>query len=181
MEDYSEELQKKISGLGLGSSKDEVRDVWKRILEYHFPKQSADCLREGFIHKYFNYDSDFPHIGIVNPRAAAAETLLPGSRTDWQALEDAVKFELVGIMSLIKECKPNFYAAIVAGPLVRFCGVNKKGEFWDFGFDDEEGAWNIHHDYDAILEGLLKIRAKIDPVCFVPFGVSTVCIKEEAC
>jgi hypothetical protein len=96
-------------------------------------------------------------------------------------LEDAVKFELAGAMSLIKGCKPNLYAAIAAGPLVRFCGVNKKGEFWDFGFDDEEGAWNIHHDYDAILEGLLKIRAKIDPVCFVPGSVLAVCIKETPC
>jgi hypothetical protein len=39
-------------------------------------------------------------------------------------------------------------------------------------------AWNIHDDFDAILEALLMIRSKIDPVRFVPSGVSAV-IKEE--
>jgi hypothetical protein len=194
-EDYSEELWKKISGLRLGSPKEEVRDAWKQILEYNFPEKSDDRPGGGFVHKYFDYEGESPHIGIVNPRsehsylpvfhvycqslpAAAGESVLPGSRTHWQALKDAVRFELVEIVSLIKGCKPNLYAAIVAGPLVRFCGANKKGEFWDFGFDDEVGAWNIHHDYDAILEGLLKIRAKIDQVCFVPCSVAAFCIKE---
>ncbi|RHZ62515.1 hypothetical protein CDV55_105767 [Aspergillus turcosus] len=194
-DDYREEVQKKTSGLRLGSSKDEVRDVWQQVVEYLFPKQTADCPREGFVHKYFNYESEFPHIGIVNPRGdhsylpvfhvycqslptAEAENVVPGARTPWRALEDAVKYELTGIMSLIKECRPNLNAIIVAGPLVRFCGVNKKGEFWDLGFDAEEGAWNIHDDFDAILEGLVMIRSKIDPACFVPFGASRV-IKEE--
>ncbi|GFF78791.1 hypothetical protein IFM53868_02434 [Aspergillus udagawae] len=148
MEVYSEVLRKKISGLRLGSPKEEVRDAWKQILEPHFPKQSDDCPGGGFAHKYFDYESEFPHIGIANPRgehsylpvfhvycqslpAAAGESVLPYSRTHWRALKDAVKFELVGIVSLIKRCKPNLYAAIAAGPLVRFCGVNKKGEFWD--------------------------------------------------
>jgi hypothetical protein len=155
-EDYREEVQKKTSGLRLGSSKDEVRDIWKQVLEYLFPKQTADSPREGFVHKYFNYESDFPHIGIVNPRGehsylpvfhvycqslptAEGENILPGARTHWEALEDAVQYELLGIMSLIKECKPNLNALIVAGPLVRFCGVNKQGEYWDPGFDAEEG------------------------------------------
>ncbi|GFG11814.1 hypothetical protein IFM61606_04914 [Aspergillus udagawae] len=147
-EDYSEKLRKEISGLRLGSPKEEVRNAWKQILEYRFPKQTDDCPGGGFVHKYLDYESEFPHIGIINPRgehsylpvfhvycqslpAAAGESVLPCSRTHWRALKDAVKFELVGIVSLIKRCKPNLYAAIAAGPLVRFCGVNKKGKFWD--------------------------------------------------
>jgi hypothetical protein len=64
-EDYSEELRKKIFGLRLGSVKEEVCDAWKQILEYHFPKQSDDCPGGDFVHKYFDYESEFPHIGIA--------------------------------------------------------------------------------------------------------------------
>ncbi|GFF90092.1 hypothetical protein IFM47457_08372 [Aspergillus lentulus] len=64
--DYSEKLQKRISGLRLGPSKDEVRDVCKQILEYNFPKQIADFRGGGSVHKYFDFESDFPHIGIVS-------------------------------------------------------------------------------------------------------------------
>ncbi|KAG2000948.1 hypothetical protein GB937_010674 [Aspergillus fischeri] len=115
-DDYSEELQQKNTGLTLGSSKDEVRDVWKQILEHHFPKKSADCPGGGFAHKYSDYDEKFPHCGIVNsppPQRKADHQVLSVPCELWKM---ELKFELVEIVPLIKERKPNLYAAIVAGP-----------------------------------------------------------------
>ncbi|EAW07093.1 uncharacterized protein ACLA_017960 [Aspergillus clavatus NRRL 1] len=164
---------KEIAGLAFNSTHDQVCDAWKLILEHCFPIMTTDEDEARFIHKQIDLKTEYPHLAVASPQGqwpniprlhVYCQAVPPPGVKIWETLERAVKFELTSAVDMIRGPKPSMYAIIAAGPLIRVCGVNKEGRFWDiFSQGEEESAWNIHTDFDTIIEALCKIRAKLLP------------------
>ncbi|RHZ56165.1 uncharacterized protein CDV56_107602 [Aspergillus thermomutatus] len=162
---YTVRAWEQISYLCPGSSQDHVREVWNLILNPIFPLVTADG--KSYAVKNEDDQDRFPQISVANLNGRFETSPLftvycigfADPDTDmWKVLEDVVQLDLLEASSLF-EGKPraSLFAAIAVGPMVRFYRLDEDDYFCYVEYRDRD-AYNVHQDFDVIVEHLLQIR-----------------------
>ncbi|KAF7181254.1 hypothetical protein CNMCM7691_000472 [Aspergillus felis] len=162
---YTVRAWEQMSYLCPQSSHDHVREVWNQILGPIFPLVWTGS--ESFTVKNEDDRDRFPQIAVTNPSGRFGTLPLfkvycIGSAdpdTDmWKVLEDAVQLDLLEASSLFEgKSRASLFAAIAIGPLVRFYRLDEEDYFCYVDYRDRD-AYNVHQDFDVIVEHLLQIR-----------------------
>lgn len=143
------------------SSQEHVREVWNLILKpiFHLGMPGG----KSFIVEDEDDEDRFPQISVANFGSSPLFKVycigFADPDTDlWKVLEDAVQLDLLEASDLL-EGKPraSLWAAIAIGPLVRFYILDEEDYFCYVEYRDKD-AYNVHQDFNVIVEHLLQIR-----------------------
>ncbi|KAF7122615.1 hypothetical protein CNMCM5793_000640 [Aspergillus hiratsukae] len=162
---YTLRAWEQMSYLCPQSGQDHVREVWNLILKpiFHLGTPGG----KSFTVTNEDDQDRFPQISVANLNGRFGSSPLfkvycigfADPDTDlWKVLEDAVELDLLEASSLFEgKHRASLFAAIAIGPLVRFYRQDEEDYFCYVEFGDRD-AYNVHQDFDVIVEHLLQIR-----------------------